>query len=152
MHAIDTSFCKCSCFCKSRPQMHQMYAQMRSGFPEQGRSYRFRIQYESETDFFTRITFYNPTAAELQNITEIELNHTITRLDRDTEYAITIRAEYRYPFSPFLCTSFETGNYSEPFIVSTNSTRKPLANQEWVGVYYLATIHALLAMSVWVYA
>ena len=98
---------------------------MVSGFPQRATNTRFRISYESEGDLFARTSFYTPD--QVENVTEF--THTITRLDRDTEYTVAVRAEFRYPLSPFLCASFTTGNYSEPVVIRTNSTRK-LTTQE----------------------
>ena len=76
---------------------------------------RYRINYRSDGDTFTRARFVFPRFQQLNAST---LNTTITFLQRNTEYSIQVRMEARYS----ACFSYLPGNFSEPILASTNAT------------------------------
>ena len=76
---------------------------------------RYRVNYRSDGDRFTRVRFLFPRFAQRNAST---LNTTLSFLRRNTNYTIQVRMEVRYS----ACFSYLPGNYSEPIIASTNAT------------------------------
>ena len=76
---------------------------------------RYRVNYRSGGDRFTRVRFLFPRFAQRNAST---LNTTLSFLQRNTNYTIQVRMEVRYS----ACFSYLPGNYSEPIIASTNAT------------------------------
>ena len=101
---------------------HGLQLQISTEFPEDILQERFRIQYKSDSDRFTRSRFYFLTLEDTLNITRKEFTYTIPFLQRDTAYTIEIRAEARYPIFPLVCFSYLLGNYSTPVVLRTNNT------------------------------
>ena len=73
---------------------------------------RYRINYQSDTDSYTRARIVYPSS------NASTLNATISGLQKGTEYTIQVRLEVYYS----ICYSYLYGNYSEPIFASTNAT------------------------------